>query len=631
MTKKNKKRMIVYLIVLGVIALCMTSAQAMNSTTKKSVITNISTVKLDDATEILIDSDNDLLYNLYKPADPYKVIIELSSVDLSSFTENIRIDDGGIVEIIPSVIDPEKGYARIEIILSEPALDVRHLQRDNSLVVLVSKPFLDNVDIVEELDIDSNNEVSPVTSVITQELNSEDDQSEGISEDTVTVEEASLGDTEAIMSGDKKKYTGKKISLDFQDADLIHIFRLLADISGYNIVIHPAVQGKIPNLKLLNVPWDQALDIILRNYGLDKKMDGNIIRVAPNAVFAKEYEEKAKAMEAEKSAEPLVTRVFRINYTDSKEFFESIKKDFDKLSPSYHLTLDERTSTLIVKAIPSAVEEIERILNTVDKQTPQVLIEARIVQISKSFRRALGIQWGAGSPDPATPLSRFGSLNLFGSGTGLGDLFREFTFGDGEASVIPLLVNFPASGAATALDLAIINRRGTFGLEMRLSAIEEGSHGRILSTPKVLTIDNKPAVLKEGQSVPYPVQSEDGVSTAYADVTTSLTVTPHITPEGAILLDLETKKIDLVTFVDLGSALRAPLLTDSQVLTKVLIRDGDTVVIGGMYRKSSSEAESKTPFLGRIPVLKWLFKNEDKKDEESEILYFITPRIVRKS
>ena len=166
---------------------------------------------------------------------------------------------------------------------------------------------------------------------------------------------------------------------------------------------------------------------------------------------------------------------------------------------------------------------------------------------------------------------------------------------------------------------------------MRLTAIEEGSHGKILSTPKVLTLDNKPAVLKEGQSVPYPVQSEDGVSTAYADVTTSLTVTPHITPEGSILLDLETKKVDLLQFVELGAALRAPLLTDSQVLTQVLIRDGDTVVIGGMYRKSNADAESSTPFFSKIPILKYFFKNEDKRAEESEILYFITPRIVRKT
>ena len=638
--KRNKRVfnnwIVVYLALICVTTLFFTSALADENPLKKSVITNISTMKLDDATEILIDSDSDFTFNLYKPDDPYKIITELKGVDLGDFTKHIKVEDGGIAEIVPTLVDPDKGLARIEIILSDPALDIRHLQRDNSLIILVSRPQIDDIEIVDEKNVSNNDKKIQTPPVLAAALDCESDNGDIDTADMDTKEEAAIEEaavtaSEDIKPYDLKTYTGKKISLDFQDAELIHIFRLLADISGYNIVIHPDVKGRIPNLKLLNVPWDQALDIILGNYGLGKKLDGNIIRIAPIAVFAKEYEEKAKAMEAEKNAEPLITRVFRINYTNGKEFFEKIKKDFDKLSPSHHLTLDERTSTLIVKAIPSAIEEIEKILDTVDKQTPQVLIEARIVQISKSFRRAIGIQWGAGSPNPAAPLSQFGSLNLFGSGTGLGDLAREFTFPDGTTSVIPLIANFPASGAATALDLAIINRRGTFGLELRLSAIEESSNGKILSTPKVLTLDNKPAVLKEGQSVPYPVQSEDGVSVAFADVTTSLTVTPHITPEGSILLDLETKKIDLVKFEDLGSSLRAPLLTDSQVLTQVLIRDGDTVVIGGMYRKSNSNSESKTPFLGEIPLLKWLFKNEDKEAEESEILYFISPRIVRKS
>ncbi|RMD52244.1 MAG: hypothetical protein D6828_06075, partial [Nitrospirae bacterium] len=353
-----------------------------------------------------------------------------------------------------------------------------------------------------------------------------------------------------------------------------------------------------------------------------------IIRIADNNIIAKEFEAKAKAMEAKKKAEPILTKVFKINYAEGKDVLDAIKKA-NYLSDRGNATLDEMTSTLIVKDTAAAIEEIEELLKTIDRQTPQVMIEARIVQVDTSMRNTFGIQWGAFT------IGNRGDSILTGSGIGSSTLiFPEFTskglafpFADRK---IPLAVNLPALAANSAVEFGLINKSAKFGLDVRLTALENMNKGRILSTPKVFTLDNKPAVLKEGLKVPYPVQSEDGVSTAYADVTTSLTVTPHITPNGTILLDLDVKKIELLGFDSLG-AVSAPRLSDSSVLTKVLVRDGDTVVIGGMFKESNTKAEGGTPFFNKIPILKLFFTNKDRQMAETEILFFITPIIVKKS
>lgn len=591
---------------------------AQNSIEVKSEITSISTRTVDGSTEIHVDGSTDFTYKIYKTDDPFKVIVELQNVDITNFTEKIVIDEGGVVEIIPSEIDIVEGLARLEIVLAEPALDIKPLKEGTSLILMVSKPVTTEEDFAATYD-----EGAVSSEQVQDEPEAPEEQQPQPAKKEEPMAPSEQEEVTEVAPFTTKEYVGKRISLDFQDAELVHIFRLLSDVSGYNIIVHPDVTGRIPTLKLINIPWDQALDVILKNYGLDKQVDGNIIRIAYNSVFAKEFEEKAKAIEAQKKAEPLVTEVFRINYADIKQLYDEAKKH---LSERGFIAVDGRTSTLIVNDIPSFIEKIKEVIETIDIQTPQVLIEARIVQIDKSFQRTFGIQWGA------LKASDGGKGSISGGGVP-GNNLLEFDPPPAvsEDSRIPLIVGLPAAAANSGIEFAFLSSSLIAGIDARLTALENASKGKILSTPKVLTLDNKPATLKQGLQVPYPVQSEDGVSTAYADVTTQITVTPHITPEGAILLDLDTKKIDLLGFDNLG-LVSAPRLSDSSVLTKVLIRDGDTVVIGGMYKEDETFNEGKTPIFNRIPIIgEFLFKNRDRRATESEVLFFITPRIVREA
>ena len=423
---------------------------------------------------------------------------------------------------------------------------------------------------------------------------------------------AEAKETEALTEG---KYTGKKISLDFQDADITPIFRLLSDISGYNIVVNPEVKGKI-TMKLINVPWDQALDIMLKTFSLGKTVEGNIIRVAPYTVFAKESEEAVRAKEAEAKAEPLETKIFPISYADVTVVEKSIK-DSKILTPRGSISVDKRTSSMAVKDIEGVFPQIENLLATLDRPTPQVMIEARIVEINTKTERELGIQWGLNYKAPNT-LSTIGGSSGLGKGTFTGDSF---------------LVDFPAAIAArggSGINFGILNAARTLGLDLQLSAIETIGSGKIISNPRIVTTDNEKATIMQGTSEPFPKLTTEGtISTEYKDVVLSTEVTPHITPDGSVSMTIFVKKEDIIGTVNIGGS-QVPRTSKIEGNTKVLIQNGETIVIGGIYKKTERESSSGVPGLMNIPILGWLFKKKSISEDTSELLIFITPRIVEK-
>lgn len=410
------------------------------------------------------------------------------------------------------------------------------------------------------------------------------------------------------------KYIGKKVSLDFQDADIVPIFRLLSDISGYNIVVSPEVKGKI-TMKLINVPWDQALDIMLKTFSLGKTFEGNIIRIAPYTVFAKESEEAAKAKEAEAKAEPLETKIYPISYADVSVVDKAIK-DSKMLTPRGSISVDKRTSSMVIKDIEGVFPQIENLLATLDRPTPQVLIEARIVEIDTNSERELGVQWGLNYKAPNT-LSALGGSSGLGTGTFTGD---------------SLLVDFPAAinpGSGSGIAFGILNAARTFGLDLQLSAVEKTGNGKIISNPRIMTVDNGPAKILQGKSVPIKKLTTEGtISTEYKDVTIELNVTPHIAPDNTIVMAIEIKKEDIDP--TRPSVEGAPATDKKEAKTNVIIKNGETVVIGGMYKINTSDADSGVPGLMKIPILGWLFKTEKTSVVTTELLVFITPRIVEK-
>lgn len=435
---------------------------------------------------------------------------------------------------------------------------------------------------------------------------------------------------EAVIAGAGQKiYTGKRISLDFQDADIIHVFRLIAEVSGLNIVIGENVKGRV-TVRLVNVPWDQALDVILESNGLDKERIGNVIRIAPAeeiraARLARLEEERKrkeairKAAEEEEKAEPPITRLMPVNFAKAADMVSQIK---GLLSDRGTVSVDNRTNTLIIKDVRANVERAIKLIKSLDTPTPQVLIEARIVEVNSNFRDELGIQWG----------TRYVADTLHGNsiaGNTLSIYGRDIA-GNQAPSGSNWIVNMPAatgpgSGGALGLTLGTINN--VLSLDIQLSALEEKSLVRILSKPRVTTLDNEQAKISQGTKIPYLKQTEDGISTEFIEAVLELEVTPSITPDGNISMSIRVTKNepDWSRTGPQGD----PAIETRNAETKVLVRDGETTVIGGIVTSTEAGGLRGVPRFSKMPFLGWLFKHKNSREERKEMIIFITPRIVK--
>jgi type IV pilus assembly protein PilQ len=423
-----------------------------------------------------------------------------------------------------------------------------------------------------------------------------------------------------VASGGKtlgaEGYTGQKISLDFQDAEVSNILRLIADVSGLNMVVGEEVKGKV-TLKLFNVPWDQALDIVLKSKGLGQMREGNIIRIDSNANIAKQQDEAAKAKEAQIKAEDLKTLIIPINYAKAADLATTLKKN---LSSRGDLTVNEPTNSLIAKDVPQNIADIQQMIKLLDLPTPQVLIETRIVQANTNFARDLGVQWGGAATD--TPGDN--TTIALNAGPGTGDPFG--------VQVPNFAVNLPASGGAGSIGnigFTLGRLTGTpFNLDLRLSAGEATGETKIISSPRVVTLDNKEAAIQQGDSIPFETVSDQGTQTQFVDATLNLTVTPHITPNGSVIMKIKATKNAIGDF---RSRLGAPSISKREATTEVMVQDGETTVIGGIFENTKSESETGVPWLSKIPGLSWLFKRQSVSDQTRELLIFITPTIVKRT
>ena len=401
----------------------------------------------------------------------------------------------------------------------------------------------------------------------------------------------------------------KKVSLDFQDADVVNVLRLLAEVSKLNMIIGDNVKGKI-TIKMLDIPWDQALTIILKMKGLGKIYENNVLRIDTLANIAQQQEEEARAKDAMVKAEDLTTKIIPVNYARAKEVAESIRKS---LSSRGDITIDDRTNTLIVKDVADKHEEILNLLKTLDRPTPQVLIEARIVQADTNFAKDLGVQWGGNYA------SNPGDYNM-GVVTG--------PTGTVSAPSTGFAVNLPASGIAGSkgsVGFTIGKTVGdAFNLDLRLSAGETKGLTKILSAPKIATLDNREAIIQQGESIPYKTYSQEGTKTEFIDAALTLKVTPKVTPDGHISMNIKITKNRQGSIVVEGT----PSINKKEATTEVLVKDGETTVIGGIYELSDTDNASMIPWMHQIPILGWLFKNTSKSNINSELLIFITPKII---
>ncbi|HEY8535217.1 MAG TPA: type IV pilus secretin PilQ, partial [Vicinamibacterales bacterium] len=415
----------------------------------------------------------------------------------------------------------------------------------------------------------------------------------------------------------EKQYTGHPISLDFQGADLRAVLRTFAEISGLNIVIDPTVQGSV-DVALRDVPWDQALDIILRANKLGYSVDGTIVRVAPLSVLAEEEKQRRQLAEQQALAGELRVMTATLSYATAEQIRPLLLKS--ALTQRGTVEVDARSNTLIITDLQPALDRARMLISTLDKPQPQVEIEARIVITNKSFRREVGARLGLGGEASArlgntTPLA-FPNSIVAGGRTGA----PTATPG------APNAVNLGVTGAQSAVGLALGTVNGAFNLDAELSALEAQGKLSVISTPRVTTQNNVEAEITQGTQIPIQTVANNTVTVTFKDAALKLTVTPQITAANTVIMRINLENAQ----ADFGRSVNdIPPIDTQRAITTVLVGDGETTVIGGIYFSSQERRQERTPLLHKVPLLGWLFRNDLMADQNNELLIFITPRILR--
>lgn len=414
----------------------------------------------------------------------------------------------------------------------------------------------------------------------------------------------------ATAQGLPRQYTGAPADFDFQGADLRMVLRSFAELSGLNLVIDPAVAGTV-DIKLTRVPWDQALDVILKSSKLGYVVEGTVVRIVPLSVLAAEAAELQQLADSQAPAS-LSVRTFTLNYARAADLEPLLRAAV--LSKHGDTRFDERTNTLIVRDVPDHLEAVAALIATLDRAEPQVEIEARVVQTNRDSARALGVQWG-GAGRMAPELGNTTSLT-FPNTVAIG--------GRGDAS--GGVVNLPVTAPSSTIGLALGAINGALNLDVALSALERSGNGRILSSPRVTTQNNKQAEMTQGVQIPIQTVANNTVTVTFKDAALKLLVTPRITAANTVIMDVELENAtpDFTRQVN-----NIPPIDTQRAKTSVQVTDGATTVIGGIFVSRVQTTQDRTPGFHRVPLLGWLFKRDSTQDESRELLIFITPRIVR--
>lgn len=425
------------------------------------------------------------------------------------------------------------------------------------------------------------------------------------------------GSTETDVVSPKRRYVGRRISLDFQQADISNVLRLIAEVSGFNIVVGEGVKSKV-TMKLVSVPWDQALDMLLKMNGLGMIKQGNIVWVDSLTNIAKQQDEEARARESKSKAEDIAEQIFYIRNINAQMLMTSLRP---YLSTRGVMQANVESNALIVRDTVSKLAIMKQLVDGLDLEVPQVQIEARIVQADTTYSRALGVQWG------------IQNVNTLGPAFGVAN-FKTGTVGAFGQQTTDFLINLPASvsGLTSTPGLGF-----TFGkadgalLDVRLSAGELLGLTKIIAAPKITTLDKRDAKISQGESIPFQTTSLQGTQTTFVDANLELNVTPQITSRDPkevgklILMKVRATR----NAVGVRSNPAGPSIDRREANTQVLIRDGETMVIGGVFVDTQSNTVGGIPYLSRVPVLGWLFKNKNESVAKQELLIFLTPTIVK--
>ena len=537
------------------------------------------------------------------------------------------------------------GGGRVLITLSDPSTAVDIRQEGGRVVAVFKDTSLPAV-LMRRLDV--TDFATPVTTVDTLRTNMDtrivitaDGKYEQLayqSDNEFTIEINPVSDDLEVSSSlfsETKEYEGQRLTLNFQDIETRAVLQLLAETSGRNIVVSDTVQGNV-TLRLRNVPWDQALDIVMTTKGLDMRENGNVIIVAPAEEIAARETADLEAKAAINELEPLYSEFLQVNYAKAADLATLIGGESGNalLSERGSVGIDDRTNTLLVNDTAERLQDIRRLVRTLDIPIRQVLIESRIVVVNDDYSRELGVRFGFTG---ITDNSDDGIISVTGSSAG-SDIIVDSALDNLGNTGQPYPITAPGISDRYAVNLPIENPAGRMALavlnsdyivDLELSALQSEGRGEIVSTPRIITANQKEAIIKQGVEIPYQESASSGATTTqFKEAVLSLTVTPQITPDNNIIMDLLVSKDSVGQLTPSATGGLVPSIDTRSVETQVLVRDGQTVVLGGIYETERRETVNKVPFLGDIPGVGFLFRSKTNTSNKAELLIFVTPRIL---
>jgi len=425
---------------------------------------------------------------------------------------------------------------------------------------------------------------------------------------------------------DGKTYSGRRISLDFKDVEIDDVLRLIAEVSDLNIIAGDEVNGKV-TIRLVDVPWDQALDVVLLTRGLGFVRVGNVLRIASSDLLKTEEESRLQERRAREKLEDLVVKLQPVNYADVSEIEKMVKR---LLTARGSVDVDERTNTVILKDIASVIDEATALIKAIDTQTPQVMIEAKIVEANLDFTKELGATWAFGVQALEDGFDDNSAVKT-NERLGLGN---DIVFQDGSGSnflglsdLNKVVVSNPITSIPNGLlDLGAFILDERLNIEARIEAAESYGEGKVISSPRIVTLDNRKATIEQGVSIPFQTFENGDAKLEFIDAVLRLDVTPHITADKSIIMQIAIQRNAPDTSVETPTG--SPAIAKNEAETETLVKDGQTLVIGGIYVVDKSETESRVPYFHKIPLLGAAFKNHEVRDIRKELLVFVTPRIV---
>lgn len=594
-----------------------------------------------------------LVLNLVRPlsyeakVDGRSVLVSLSGVGARSETSQTakfaesNVSAGGHAIRDISFRRGKDGESRVVVDLSDPGVGIDIRNQGSNLVVEFARTALPD-HLRKRLDV--TDFATPVTTIATAQQgqsvrmvispkgNWEHNAYQSESQFVIEVKQVQ-DDAKKLVDG-RQKFSGEKLSLNFQNIDVRSVLQVIADFTNFNIITSDSVAGSL-TLRLKDVPWDQALDIILQAKGLDMRKNGNVIWIAPRDELATREKLEFEAKQAITELEPLRTETFQVNYHRATAVAAFLRnRDQTILSKRGSVVVDDRTNKLFVSDIGSRLEDIRRVVGEIDVPVRQVLIEAQIVEAADTFTRNLGVRLGfggsAGGVVGTTTDGRSVGRTTYGGGiaqTGYqGGLIETKPATLTEALGVNLPAGSISGAAAGALSFVLWNSNATRFLALEISALEADGKGKVISRPRVMTADQIEALIEQGVEIPYQQATSSGAtSVSFKKANLSLRVKPQITPDGKILMSLDVNKDTPNTQISNNSGIA---IDTKHVKTEVLVENGGTVVIGGIYTQETTNRTNKIPLLGDIPIAGYLFRDNSRVDNKTELLVFITPKIV---